>query len=230
VWYSIFVQLPSQSMQQATAHPEQMLCAYDAGIYGDRQAKKMARRVGREYIRSRGPGQPRLVKTPLEPYSADELAEIEQAVERGLVPPGMTLEASQQLADALGELAHDERSAEMHAASNRDIDYWPTLDLDAVWSELTSNLHELFAQRGTTQLYFDTRAVKRIVALEVLNMARFIRPELTDDFDRLLEMGNRADLNEDRNSTLHRELDAILTRNHLGQIVDTMVAGLSAEE
>jgi hypothetical protein len=59
-------------MQEAGAHPDQLLCSFDGAVYGDREAKKMARRAGRDYISSRGPGQPRLVKTPLEPYSEAE--------------------------------------------------------------------------------------------------------------------------------------------------------------
>jgi hypothetical protein len=86
-WWSCVVQLPGQAMQEATAHPEQFLCAYDGGIYGDRQAKKMARRAGREYISTGGIGQPRLVKTPMEPFGDEEFAEVERALERGYVIP-----------------------------------------------------------------------------------------------------------------------------------------------
>jgi hypothetical protein len=100
MWWSMVVQLRGQSMQEASAHPEQFLCCYDGSVYGDRQAKKMAKKVGRDYIfKGANVGQPRLVKTPMEPFGKEELAEVADALERGLVPPGMTLEAAQQLRD-----------------------------------------------------------------------------------------------------------------------------------
>ena len=86
-WWSCVVQFRGQPMQEATAHPEQLLCSYDGAIYGDRQAKKMARRAGREYISEGGPGQPRLVKTPMEPYGEEEIAEVERALEKGYTIP-----------------------------------------------------------------------------------------------------------------------------------------------
>ncbi len=88
MWWSIVVQYPGQSMPEAIVHPEQFLCSYDGGIYGDRQAKKMAKRVGRDYI-SKGAnyGQPRAVKTPMEPFGPEEFADVERALMKGLVPP-----------------------------------------------------------------------------------------------------------------------------------------------
>jgi hypothetical protein len=74
-------------MQESCAHPEQWLCSYDGSIYGDRSAKKMAKRVGRQYIFAGGPGQPRYVKTPMEPFGEAEWKEVEKALDRGLVPP-----------------------------------------------------------------------------------------------------------------------------------------------
>lgn len=75
-------------MREAIAHPEQFLCMYDGSIYGDRQAKKMAKRVGRDYIfTGANIGQPRLVKTPMEPFGPEEFAEVERALDKGLVPP-----------------------------------------------------------------------------------------------------------------------------------------------
>jgi hypothetical protein len=104
MWWSMVVQMRGQSMQEACAHPEQLLCSYDGGIYGDRQAKKMAKKVGRDYIfKGANVGQPRLVKTPMEPFGAEELADVERALAKGLVPPGMTLEAAEQLREAMDE-------------------------------------------------------------------------------------------------------------------------------
>lgn len=108
MWWSMVVQLRGQSMQEACAHPEQFLCSYDGSVYGDRQAKKMAKKVGRDYIfRGANVGQPRLVKTPMEPFGAEELADVERALAKGLVPPGMTLEAAEQLRGALDDEEHD---------------------------------------------------------------------------------------------------------------------------
>lgn len=88
MWWSMVVQLPGQSMPEAVAHPERFLCSYDGSIYGDRQAKKMAKRAGRDYIfKGANYGQPRLVKTPMEPFGPEELAEVERALDKGLVPP-----------------------------------------------------------------------------------------------------------------------------------------------
>jgi hypothetical protein len=65
-----------------------MLCAYDGSIYGDRQAKKMAKGVGRDFIRTGALGQPRLIKSPMEPFGAEEeVAEVETALDKGMVPP-----------------------------------------------------------------------------------------------------------------------------------------------
>jgi hypothetical protein len=71
VWYSMVVQYRGQSMQEACLHAEQFLCAYDSDLYGKREAKKLARQAGRDYIfRGANVGQPRLVKTPMDPRLA----------------------------------------------------------------------------------------------------------------------------------------------------------------
>src|SRR4051794_37147631 len=68
VWYSMVVQYPGQSMQEACLHAEQYLGAYDSDVYGKRQAKKLAQKAGRDYIfHGANVGQPRMVKTPLDP-------------------------------------------------------------------------------------------------------------------------------------------------------------------
>lgn len=104
MWWSMVVQLRGQSMQEACAHPEQFLCSYDGSVYGDRQAKKMAKKIGRDYIfKGANVGQPRLVKTPMEPFGKEELVAVTDALDRGLVPPGMTLEASQQLREMMAD-------------------------------------------------------------------------------------------------------------------------------
>jgi len=87
-WWSIVVQDRGQSMQEATAQPDQLLCSYDGSIYGNRQAKKMAKKAGRDYIwKGANLGQPRLVKSPMQPFGAEEFDEVERALLRGLVPP-----------------------------------------------------------------------------------------------------------------------------------------------
>ncbi len=68
MWYSTVIKLPGQSMEEACTRSEQFICVYDGDVYGDRQAKKMAKRAGVEYIRhGANIGQPRLVKTPIDP-------------------------------------------------------------------------------------------------------------------------------------------------------------------
>ncbi len=83
MWWSIVVKQRGQSMREATATRSQLLCSYDGSVYGDRQAKKMARGVGSDYIKAGGPGQPRLVKTPMEPFGPEEFAEVERALAKG---------------------------------------------------------------------------------------------------------------------------------------------------
>ncbi len=112
MWWSTVVQIRGQSMQEATGNPGQFLCAYDGALHGDRQAKKMAKKIGREYISGGGPGQPRLVKTPLEPFGEDEWAEVANALGKGLVPPGMDLESTQQLLGAMAEESGEGSTAE----------------------------------------------------------------------------------------------------------------------
>jgi hypothetical protein len=87
MWHSIVIVERGQSIQEACTHPNQFLCSYDGSIYGDREAKKMAKRAGKEYIFAHGPGQPRYVKTPMEPFGEEELREVEKALGRGLIPP-----------------------------------------------------------------------------------------------------------------------------------------------
>jgi hypothetical protein len=87
MWHSIVVQFRGQPMREACANPSQLLCSYDGAIYGDREAKKMAKRVGKEYIFAHGPGQPRYVKSPMQPFGEEEWNEVEKALDRGLVPP-----------------------------------------------------------------------------------------------------------------------------------------------
>jgi hypothetical protein len=68
MWYSIVIQYPGQSMQEAVLHADQFICAYDSDVHGKRQAKKMARKDARDDIfRGANLGQPRLVKTPMPP-------------------------------------------------------------------------------------------------------------------------------------------------------------------
>jgi hypothetical protein len=80
MWWSIVVQFRGEAMRDAVADPTRLLCSFDGSIHGDREAKKMAKGVGHDYIKADGPGQPRLVKTPMEPWGADELAEVEASI------------------------------------------------------------------------------------------------------------------------------------------------------
>jgi hypothetical protein len=98
MWHSIVIKWRGQSMQEATGNPNQMLGSFDGSVYGDRQAKKMAKKLGREYIRSGGPGQPRYVKSPLEPYGEEEMRQVEEALKH--VPGGD--ETAEGLRDMFG--------------------------------------------------------------------------------------------------------------------------------
>ncbi|MBX5474820.1 MAG: hypothetical protein IRZ20_07385 [Thermoleophilia bacterium] len=110
----------------------------------------------------------------------------------------------------------------------RDIDYWPTLDLDAIWARITATLREALVDRDEEQLYFPGWFVRRLVAVEVLNEAIGLRPEIADDFD-FLASGEEDDLfREDRG--VDEQLDAALTNHHLAQIVAALVHGLSTKE
>ena len=87
MWWSIVVQIRGESIQTAMADRDRWLCAYDGAIYSDRQAKKMAKGVGYAYNRTGQPGQPRLIESPMEPRGAEEVAELEKAIAKGMVPP-----------------------------------------------------------------------------------------------------------------------------------------------
>jgi len=114
-------------------------------------------------------------------------------------------------------------------ASERDIDYWPTLDIDAAWAEVTKVLHEGIAERGAAQLYFPGWFVRRLVILAVLDEAGPLQPDVGAEFAMLIGADAGADpMRED--ASLDDEIDAFLVRNHLNQIVTALVQGLSAEE
>jgi hypothetical protein len=116
------------------------------------------------------------------------------------------------------------------AEGERDIDYWPTLDLDAAWAEVTKTFHEGIEERGRTQLYFPNWIVRRMIAFTLMSQVLVIRPELADEADALFfgAAGDAEPMRED--DSLDEALDAFMARNHLSQIVAAFVQGLSAEE
>lgn len=112
----------------------------------------------------------------------------------------------------------------------RDVDYWPTLDLDAVWAQVTETFHGAIDDRGATQLYFPGWLVRRIAAHALMGQVLLIRPDLGDEVNTIF-YGADDDAEPMReDAALDEELDAFLARNHLSQIVGALVQGLSAEE
>ena len=120
-------------------------------------------------------------------------------------------------------------SGERDVTSERDIEHWPMLDLDAVWAEVTKAFRETLADRGKTQLYYPDWFVRRLVTLALVEEAVSIRPEVGDEFARLIGFADEANpFRED--PELDEEIDAFLIRNHLSEIVAVLVQGLSAED
>lgn len=60
MWWSCVVTLRGQGLEEGIS-----LGSFDGDVMGDRAAKKAAKALGKGYIRGGGPGQPRLVESPL---------------------------------------------------------------------------------------------------------------------------------------------------------------------
>jgi hypothetical protein len=69
--------------------------------------------------------------------------------------------------------------------SDRDVDYWPDLDLDAIWAGANNFFQEGLKDRGEEQLYFPGWMVRRVVVAEVLSRAVLVRPTLADDIEAI---------------------------------------------
>jgi hypothetical protein len=80
MWWSIVVVLKGESLQEAMADEGAWNCAYDGSVYGDREAKKMAKYSARNYIDMGSPGRPRLIKSAEMPPGASKIAEIQRGV------------------------------------------------------------------------------------------------------------------------------------------------------
>jgi hypothetical protein len=65
MWWSAVVQMDRQESREHTVKHGIKLGSFDGGVLGEKQAKKAAKALGRSYIRNRGPGQPRIVESPL---------------------------------------------------------------------------------------------------------------------------------------------------------------------
>lgn len=74
MWWGIYVQFRGERMQDIVSERSRYLGAFDGDAHGDRQAKKLAKQIGKDYIATGSPGQPRLVKSPLEPFNNDLFA------------------------------------------------------------------------------------------------------------------------------------------------------------
>jgi hypothetical protein len=113
----------------------------------------------------------------------------------------------------------------------RDIDYWPTLDVDAAWAEVSKTFHDVLAEQDKTQLYFPRWAVRRIVTLTLLEQVASIRPAVAEELAGLLGFdGINAPDPFREDPAMDEELDAFLVKSHLSQIVWGFMQGLSAEE
>jgi hypothetical protein len=74
-WHHIVIVYPTESLEEAVTRPHRLFCSFDGeeGWRSNRRAKKLARKFGREWIRGEAEGQPRYVKTRVEPFSHDQL-------------------------------------------------------------------------------------------------------------------------------------------------------------
>jgi hypothetical protein len=119
-------------------------------------------------------------------------------------------------------------------AGERDIDYWPTLNIDAAWAQVADGFHEGIAERGATQLYFPGWFVRRSVALNLIEQVLHIRPELQEEFAVVMGVVTTKDARAPdfyrEDPELDERLDGFLIRNHLSQIVAAFVQRLSAQE
>ena len=118
---------------------------------------------------------------------------------------------------------------------DRDLDHWPTLDVEAAAAEVAEFFREGVAAVGKTQLYFPRWVVKRVATLTLMEQVFSIRPEVYAELVVILGVTDDEELNlfeelyrED--SELDEQLDAFLIRNHLSQIVSVLAQVLSAEE
>jgi hypothetical protein len=125
------------------------------------------------------------------------------------------------------EDVEDEKGASEPVQGGRDNDHWPDIDLDAVWADINTDFREGLAERGATQLYFPRWAVRSLVTMHLMAHVSATRPDLHDEYADLLTTGAESD-GED--PVLEARVDAFLARNHLSQIVEAIVQGLSAEE
>jgi hypothetical protein len=136
---------------------------------------------------------------------------------------------------ALFLAAWDDEKGAVPAApvAERDIDYWPTLNVDAVWADVSQAFSEAIEGRGATAtgLYYPDWFVRRMVAHALMGQALLIRPELADEADRLF-YGPDGEAEPFREAPgLDAELDAFLAMAHLDQIVGALAKQLvSAEE
>jgi hypothetical protein len=113
--------------------------------------------------------------------------------------------------------------------AERDIDHWPSLNVDATWGQVTEVFHGAIADRDATQLYFPGWFVRRLVTLAVMDEAGPIRPDVAEEFALLIGVADGADpMREDPG--LDEKVDAFLSRRRLSQIVAALVEGLSTDD
>ena len=159
MWYSIVIKYPGQSMQEAVLQADQFICAYDSDVHGKRQAKKLARKDARDYIRGSTVGQPRLVKTPLHPSlgSAPDGTIRSRDRQRGFYWVGpatfaqMSIDPPRQAydRDVLGE-REAKRRAEQELAERQGQD--PSARLTLQGSDFIAGFYRPSAEEGVWEL------------------------------------------------------------------------------
>jgi len=119
--------------------------------------------------------------------------------------------------------------------TDRDIDYWPEIDLDDAWariSEFWAGVYKEAEEAGEAEglRYFPGWLVRRQVAVVVWDMAMDARPDLEDDLTTSMQsVGLSEKTMFDEDAEIDERLDAFLEAYHLGQFVDALVQALNAE-
>jgi hypothetical protein len=81
-WWSIVVVFRGERVEYALERRGAM-GSWDGAVIGDREAKKAAKALGREYIKTGAPGQPRVVKSPERPERTIDYTDPEAEVFSG---------------------------------------------------------------------------------------------------------------------------------------------------
>jgi hypothetical protein len=75
-WWSVVVVHRGEPVEYALEHGG-ALGSWNGAVIGDREAKKAAKGLGREYIKTGAPGQPRVVESPEAPERTTDYTDLE---------------------------------------------------------------------------------------------------------------------------------------------------------